>query len=493
MKLYRLMPSLIVIGLTMAALSAPPSVFADTETTQPPAPATPAPVQPAPPAIPIAPANAIRVGLGRSLAAVEVTAPGGLLVVDQEGLHWQSPPGQAVQLTLVNGQIAVAGLSRKFSALRLVPVPPATPASTGSGGTVTPPSPVASLQPPAAPANPLSYNRKSYRGEVEVLVSPKDKKLNVVNVLNIEEYLLGVVPREVSSEWPAEAVKAQAVAARTYAMAVARTNKYPGEGFELVATTGDQDYGGLSAEKQRSSEAVWLTRGQVVTFNGQFASTFYHSSSGGHTENNEVIYTGAPIAYLRGVPDFDNVAGNSRYAWEYTFSFDEFAKKARDGGYNVGNVVGVNATGTLGASGRPSQWQLAGASGNQLLRGEQLRSMLGIPSSPKQVTIRQTGPGSLTRLWQGSEKVAVVGPGGTVTRTVRGTAVVSGTGSVTTLGPVTAIGGTADLTAGITVTGGGWGHGVGMSQWGAYGMATQGKTYEQILLHYYRGTKLETR
>ncbi|HWI52828.1 MAG TPA: SpoIID/LytB domain-containing protein [Symbiobacteriaceae bacterium] len=486
--------SLVVIGITMAALMAPPSVFAETT---PPVGTTPVPAPtPTLPPVPAQPAGAIRIGLGWGLSAADVAAPGGLLVIADGAVVAQLPAGQVAKLTLDAGYITLGGLAGKFQALRLVPVPPApvTPPPTTQPPTTPPPAPTAPPVPviPAVPANPVTYKAKTYRGEIMAVVGPVSKKLSVVNVINLDEYLLGVVPEEVEAVWPQEAVKAQAVAARTYAQA--NRDKWKGDGFDLVWTTSDQYYGGLASEKALASQAVMITAGQVLTYNGRLISAMYHSSSGGHTENNEIIYASQPVGYLRGVEDYDNVAGNRYYNWQYTYTVDQFVTSLKKGGNDVGAVVGVAAAGSTGVSGRPSQWQVTGSTATKVLTGSQIRSALELPSNPKSVSVQSGGMSPAVKSYTQAQTFFALGAGGVVQQRPAGGTAVAAAGKATAVvaGAVTAMGAKINQPAGVMVSGGGHGHAVGMSQWGALGMAQQGKTYAEILTHYYTGTKLES-
>ena len=124
--------------------------------------------------------------------------------------------------------------------------------------------------------------------------------MSVVNGLPLDTYLRGVVPSESPSHWPLAALEAQAVAARSYAVAELRPDSW----YDLLPTTSDQVYGGVRAERPRTDHAVYATLGQELTWNGQVARTYYSSSSGGRTEAVEDAWHGsAPIPYLRSVPD----------------------------------------------------------------------------------------------------------------------------------------------------------------------------------------------
>ncbi|HEX7955485.1 MAG TPA: SpoIID/LytB domain-containing protein, partial [Pyrinomonadaceae bacterium] len=147
--------------------------------------------------------------------------------------------------------------------------------------------------------HPVRYNEKPYRGRLEVFANAKGA-LTVVNVLSLEDYVRGVVPNELSpGGWPElEALKAQAVAARTYA--VSNLGRFASEGFDLTPDTRSQVYGGLSTEHPLSDRAVLETRGRIATYKGAPINALYTSTCGGRTEDGENIFGGNPVPYLRG-------------------------------------------------------------------------------------------------------------------------------------------------------------------------------------------------
>src|SRR5215218_2480738 len=149
-----------------------------------------------------------------------------------------------------------------------------------------------------AGAAPLAVNGKRYRGSLEVALI--NGRYRVVNVAGLDAYLLGVVPSEVPSNWPAEALKAQAVAARSYALATRK----PGGAFDAYADTRSQVYGGLDAEKPETTAAVQATSTKVVLYGGKVATTYFFSTSGGRTASIEDAWPGSqPVPYLVSVPD----------------------------------------------------------------------------------------------------------------------------------------------------------------------------------------------
>jgi stage II sporulation protein D len=153
---------------------------------------------------------------------------------------------------------------------------------------------------PADPEqHPVRYNEKPYRGRLEVFANTKGT-LTVVNVIPLEDYVRGVVPNELSpGGWPElEALKAQAVAARTYA--VSNLGRFSSEGYDLTPDTRSQVYGGRSTEHPLTDRAVSETRGRIVTYKGAPINAVYTSTCGGRTEDGENIFGGAPVPYLRG-------------------------------------------------------------------------------------------------------------------------------------------------------------------------------------------------
>jgi stage II sporulation protein D len=145
---------------------------------------------------------------------------------------------------------------------------------------------------------PLEFDGREYHGTLALRSS--GGRVSVINGLDLDTYLRGVVPSESPSHWPLAALEAQAVAARSYAVSELR----PSSWYDLLPTTSDQVYGGVRAERPRTDHAVYATLGEVLTWGGQVARTYYSSSSGGRTEAVQDAWPGSsPIPYLRSVPD----------------------------------------------------------------------------------------------------------------------------------------------------------------------------------------------
>ncbi|MBI3397622.1 MAG: SpoIID/LytB domain-containing protein [Deltaproteobacteria bacterium] len=276
----------------------------------------------------------------------------------------------------------------------------------------------------------LYLNNRPFRGKMEVL---KDQKgLLAVNELPLEFYVAGLINHEISSKWPIEAVKAQAVIARTYALY--QKKKRMAGAYHMESTVADQVYSGSVAEDDRSFYAVKETIGEVLTYNGEIALTAYHSNSGGITEDSKNIW-GKDYPYLRQVKSlFDKDAPN--FSWKLNISPQSVEAALNAAGYSVTDVQEIMPL-SRANSGRVTKVRVRHAKGDMEISGEDLRKTLGYDKLKSAMFTVET---------------------------IDGLFVFSGKGS---------------------------GHGVGLSQWGAKGMAEEGYDYAGILEHFYPGTKIE--
>ena len=279
----------------------------------------------------------------------------------------------------------------------------------------------------------LRVNGRRYRDAIKISLS-NDRKLSVINELGIEGYLYGVMTREVSPEWPEEALKAQAVVSRTYVMK--NLGKHDTEGFDLSATFTSQVYGGVEAENPRTSRAVDLTRGEVITYEGELIKSFFHSNCGGRTEDVTNVWEGEELfPYLRGkVCTF--CKGTYQYYWEDSVKKEVIKEKLNAKGYAVGDIDKIRILGRS-SSGRASYLIIYHNRGELKIRASDFR-MLMDPSLIRSTLFAIEKIGNRIRFY-----------------------------------------------------GRGWGHGVGMCQWGAKGMAEKAANYQQILRYYYPGTRIE--
>jgi hypothetical protein len=213
----------------------------------------------------------------------------------------------------------------------------------------------------------------------------------VVEQLTMQQYLYGLA--EVPSSWPTEALRAQAIAGRTYAKeAVERRRADPSRSYDLDASVQDQAYAGYEKEADaqgaRWVQAVENSDALTITYGGRAIQAFYSSSSGGHTENSENVFSAA-LPYLRGVPDpYDNAPGNPNYRWTRTFSGSELgAWVDADTGASVGTVSGIAVLGGLGVSGRVDKAtiRVIGSNGTRDMTGNGFRAVIARHSPSRQL------------------------------------------------------------------------------------------------------------
>ena len=195
----------------------------------------------------------------------------------------------------------------------------------------------------------------------------------VVNSVGLEQYLYGVVPREMPASWPAEALKAQAVVARSYAL----RSRRPTEPYDVFADVRSQVYGGVLAETDATTAAVRATGARVVMAGGEVAQTFFFSTSGGRTAGNEDVFGGVPISYLRPVDD-PHDDHSPYHTWTARFSQRDAERKLGDA--LAGDLLGMRVA-TRTPSGRAATVLVRGSGGNQTVSAATVRTRLGLRST----------------------------------------------------------------------------------------------------------------
>jgi stage II sporulation protein D len=210
----------------------------------------------------------------------------------------------------------------------------------------------------------------AYRGALVVVPSSGGGSLNVVNAVSVDKYVQGVIAGEMPSSWPIEALKVQAVAARSYAL----TSTVRGNGFNLYDDTRSQVYNGIAGETAATNKAAIATRGQVVMYGGEIARTYYSASSGGQTESVQFGFPGStPVPYLVGVDDpYDTTS--PLHTWRKTFTQGQI--EAKLGGFLKGNLQDIQITKT-GVSPRIVSANVVGSGGTTKVSGSQLQTALG--------------------------------------------------------------------------------------------------------------------
>lgn len=320
----------------------------------------------------------------------------------------------------------------------------------------------------------LSINGVRYRGGVSVHLN-SDKTLTIINQVKRSSYLFGVLPKEMSPNWPLEALKAQAVAARTYVET--QQGRHGGNGYDVCDTVHCQVYGGYSVEGNLSNEAVMATKDQIITYNNKPITAFYHSNSGGYTENSENVYMSA-LPYIKAVYDPYSI-GQPNDFWVASFTESEIASVLSKSGLNVGKITGITSRGTA-TSGRTTLLEIAGTTDTVLLEKEKARQIFGY------TTIKSM----LFNVSKG-DKITVLSSEGMHSKSLDGMVVMAASLERKTINEKASVynGSTFETIAtggkDYSFIGKGYGHGLGMSQWGAKAMAENGLLYEDILHHYY--------
>jgi len=211
----------------------------------------------------------------------------------------------------------------------------------------------------------------SYRSRL--VLSRDGSGVLVVNNVGLEQYLYGVVPSEMPASWPAEALKAQAVVARSYAL----KSRRPTAAYDVFADVRSQVYRGVFAETSASNAAVNATRARVVTVGGEIAQTFFFSTSGGRTATNEEAFGGSPISYLRSVDDpYDNLS--PYHTWTARFTAAEARRKLKS--VTLGTLQGLRVASRTG-SGRAATVTVRGSGGDQTVSAATVRTLLGLRST----------------------------------------------------------------------------------------------------------------
>jgi len=328
----------------------------------------------------------------------------------------------------------------------------------------------------------INVNGDRYRTSIE-LRKFAGSQITVINELTMADYLGGVVPLEIgTTETPFEALKAQSVAARTYAVA---NHKHEDLGFDLCNSTCCQVYGGYEVENLATNNAIKATEGMVVTYGGALAQLYYFASSGGATANSENVWSKA-VPYLQSVDDPYEI---TKY-WSYSFTAAEMTSHMANLGRNIGTVTKIEAM-SVSASGRITELKITGTTGTAEFNRVSTRS--AFPNYLPSQVFTIGGDTGYTVKKAGNILESISVPGAQV-RTVNGVSIVPSNGPVYAKdgnGVVVALQLSNGTTGDFVITGAGAGHGVGMSQRGAMGMASAGYTYEDIIKHYFKGVQIE--
>lgn len=353
--------------------------------------------------------------------------------------------------------------------------------------------------------------------------------LSVINYVSLEDYVKGVVPYEMSPSWEIEALKAQAVCARSYA--IGSLGKHKSYGFDLCNTTDCQVYRGTGSASENSDNAVNQTAGEYAAVDGKAVTLFFFASDGGATEDAENVW-GGDYSYLKGVIDPYEDPNTASYGiWDITMSASEVAAKVKSAGYSIGTVADVAVT-KLTPNGNVLQVTVTDTAGKTaVIEKAKCRTVFGLNSQRYNVTGNQgTTTGTVftakntagtvrkaaastentlgASILRGAQEVYQIGTKDSDTSNTTNSADQNqntnqnttnsadqnqNTNQNTTQNPsqgTTGTGNAGTVSTSFVFHGQGWGHLVGMSQCGARDMAKQGKTYQEILNFYYTGIQI---
>jgi len=279
----------------------------------------------------------------------------------------------------------------------------------------------------------IIINDRKFGGNVQIIRKDKDHLL-VVNFIGLEDYVKGILYHEVSHYWPVEALKAQAVVSRTYALY--QIEQSIAKDFDVTNDIYSQVYGGKTSERYRTNKAVEETKGKVLTFNNKIFSAYFHATCAGHTEDAKYLWN-TDIAPLRGVV-CNYCKESPHFNWQTVIPLKVIKQSLKKAGFDgYGDILAVEILGK-DASGRITDLKIKTSKKDIVIPAKDFR----ISVSPN--LVRST---NFSLNIEGNDAV---------------------------------------------LEGRGWGHGVGMCQWGAYFMAKTGHNYQGILAYYYPLSKLTT-
>ncbi|MFA5156921.1 MAG: SpoIID/LytB domain-containing protein [Candidatus Omnitrophota bacterium] len=283
----------------------------------------------------------------------------------------------------------------------------------------------------ASGQQPVVINGRNYRGNVR-LIKKDNLRLTAVNDIGLEDYVKGILYNEVSHYWPEEALKAQAVVCRTYA--IYQSAQSSGRDYDVTNDIYSQVYGGKASERFRTNRAVDDTKGLTLTYAGAVFPAYFHATCGGHTEDASLLWNinlpvlwGVSCGFCKESPHFN---------WHRVMTLDEIKDALVKAGHkNCGNILAIEISGTDN-SGRVRDLVFRTDKDMLVVSAKDFRNIIG-PNAIKSANF----------------KVSITGRD-------------------------------------AIFEGRGWGHGAGMCQWGAYFMAKEARSFKDILAHYYPGSEL---
>ena len=335
--------------------------------------------------------------------------------------------------------------------------------------------------------------QKRYAGKLNIFIG--DNNISVVNIIGVENYLSSVVGSEMPTKWPMEALEAQAIASRTYAL------KQKGNSvFDIDSTNKNQVYNGLESRTFKTKKAVRATRSLVLVYKNKLINALFHSSSAGMTENSQDVWKNK-FPYLSSVKDFDK--NNPKLKWQKRFSSEELQKLfPRIGGIKQIEILSITNTG------RVKNVKIQGDYGSAQFSGLDIRKKMNLKSTlvrfklikeddkpnTTSTTVLEDKP--ITYLVKAGDNLSDIAYRYNVSlyelvtsNSIKDPALININQIL--LIPRNQVKNVSSSDKTLVVSGYGSGHGVGMSQWGAKYMASKGAKAEEILKHFYKGVKIK--
>lgn len=348
--------------------------------------------------------NQVRVAIYQDAASINIKIAGSYEIADTKQRLLQR--GRALNTTVTGHKRGILIAGRNFSLEKIL---------------------IRTINP-----DTIIINGRTFRGDIQLIRSGASK-LTVINRIGLEDYVQGILYHEASHYWPMEALKAQAIVSRTYAVYQGQQNR--GKDFDVTSDIYSQVYGGKTSERERTNKAVGETAAKVLTYQDKVIPAYFHATCGGHTEDASRLWN-VNLLPLKGVP-CGFCKDSPHYNWHYVAGLDEIEEKLADSGYKTSNIKDIAVSGR-DSSGRVLDLRIAAFKKEIKISAKDFRNIMG-PN-----IIRST-----------NFKVSIVDKD----------AVFEGLG---------------------------WGHGVGLCQWGAYFMSKLGWGYEKILKYYYPGSDVKT-
>jgi len=335
--------------------------------------------------------------------------------------------------------------------------------------------------------------QKRYAGKLNIFIS--DKNISVINTIGVENYLSSVVGSEMPTKWPIEALEAQAIASRTYAL------KQKGNSlFDIDSTNKNQVYNGLESRTFKTKRAVRATRSLVLVYKNKLINALFHSSSAGMTENSQDVWKNE-FPYLSSVKDFDK--NNPKLKWQKRFSNEELQKLfPRIGGIKQIEILSITNTG------RVKNVKIQGDNGSSQISGLDFRKKMNLKSTlvrfklieendnPKRTSTTLLEDKPITYIVKAGDNLSDIAYRHNISlyelvtfNSIKDPTLININQIL--LIPRNQIKKFSSIDKTLVVSGYGSGHGVGMSQWGAKYMASKGAKAEEILKHFYKGVKIK--